>query len=109
VGVLDGTARNDKQEPLAGATVALRSEAEDPFTGSGFKGVKAGPDGRFQIGGLTPGRYRVMAWEDVDENTARYDLDFVQQIASQGQLVEIGEGEHKSVSVQVTPKPEEQQ
>jgi len=113
VGRLDGTVQNEKQETLAGATVALRSEAassaDDSYTGSAFKSAKAGPDGKFHITGLTPGHYRLMAWDDVDESTARYDPEFVQQIASRGQLIEVGEGEHKSVTVQATPKPDEQQ
>jgi hypothetical protein len=113
VGSLDGTVQSDKQEALAGAAVALRPEAsssgDDPYNDPRFKGAKAGPDGKFHLTGLTPGRYRLMAWDDVDENTARYDPDFVQQIASRGQLIEVGEGEHKNVSVQVTTKPEEPQ
>ena len=113
VGSLEGTVQNDKQEPVAGAAVALRPEAsssaDDPYADSRFKGAKSGPDGKFHITGLTPGRYRLMAWDDVDESTARYDPEFVQQILSRGQLIEVGESEHKSVSVQATPKPEEPQ
>jgi hypothetical protein len=113
VGSLDGMVQNDKQEALAGAAVALRPEASssggDSYNDPRFKGAKAGPDGKFHLTGLTPGRYRLMAWDDVDESTARYDPDFVQQIASRGQLIEVGEGEHKRVSLQVTPKPEEPQ
>jgi hypothetical protein len=113
MGSLDGTVQNDKQEALAGATVALRpdsaSSSDDAYSDSRLKGAKAGMDGKFHITGLTPGRYRLMAWNDVDENAARYDPEFVQQIASRGQLIEVGEGEHKNVSVQVTPKPEEPQ
>jgi len=113
VGSLDGTVQNDKQEALAGATVVLMSDAafsgDAPYADSRFKGAKADPDGKFHITGLAPGRYRLMAWDDVDESTARYDPDFVQQIASRGLLIEVGESEHKNVSVQAAPKPEEPQ
>ena len=113
VGSLDGTVQSDKQEALAGATVALRSEAAasegDSYSRAGTRSVKSGADGKFHIGGLTPGRYRLMAWEDVDETMLGYGGDFGQQIASRGQLIEVGEGEHKSVSVQAAPKPEQHQ
>ncbi len=112
VGALDGTVQSDKQEALAGATVALRSDSaspdDDPRYDSRFKGAKTGPDGKFHITGITPGRYRLMAWEDVDPSSARFDPQFVPQFASKGQLVEIAEGDHKSVTVLVTPAPEEQ-
>ncbi len=113
VGTLDGTVQNDKQEALADAAVALQAEsassADDPRYDSRFKGAKTGPDGKFHITGITPGRYRLMAWEDVDQSSARFDPQFFQQFAAKGQLVEIAESEQKSVTLQVTPAPEEQQ
>jgi hypothetical protein len=48
--------------------------------------------GRFLITGVAPGSYRLVAWDDVDLNTARYDPNFLKGYESAGQSIRIYEG-----------------
>jgi protocatechuate 3,4-dioxygenase beta subunit len=53
-----GRVRDPEEQPVAGATV--RATAQSPG-GSGEAEAESGPDGRFELGGLGPGRYGVHA------------------------------------------------
>lgn len=110
VATLEGTVQNDKQEPLATGLVVLRATPTngESYLNSNFNAVKVDRSGKFSIAGIAPGHYRILAWEDVDEGTARYDPMFFRQMMAQGQALDIVAGERKSIIVQVVAEPDEQ-
>jgi hypothetical protein len=65
-----------------------------------YKTVTSGDDGRFSLSGITPGNYKLFAWEDLEPN-AYYDLDVLRQYEGQGKAVVVTE----SGKVQVELKP----
>ena len=55
-----------------------------------------------------PGDYTLFAWESV-EGEAYYNPEFLKSYEGQGSALRVGEGERKSVRVDVIPESEEQQ
>jgi ATPase subunit of ABC transporter with duplicated ATPase domains len=65
-----------------------------------YKIVTSGDDGRFSLTGITPGNYKLFAWEDLEPN-AYYDTEVLRQYESQGKAVVVTE----SGKVQIELKP----
>ena len=58
--------------------------------------------GRYDIGGVTPGSYRIFAFDRLDQGAA-YDRDFRARIEAMGKPVEIREGEQIRLDLDVLP------
>jgi 5-hydroxyisourate hydrolase-like protein (transthyretin family) len=65
-----------------------------------YKTVTTGDDGRFSLIGITPGTYKLFAWEDLEAN-AYYDGEVLRQYEAQGKAVVVTE----SGKAQVELKP----
>ena len=59
-------------------------------------------EGRFTFRGITPGDYRIFAWEDI-EPFAYFDPAVVKQYEAAGKLVHIQESSAESVEVRLIP------
>ena len=59
-------------------------------------------NGHFVIRGVTPGEYKVFAWEDIEEG-AYEDPDFMKPHESDGQTVSIKERGHETVELKAIP------
>jgi hypothetical protein len=62
-----------------------------------YPAATADAQGRFRLPAITPGRYRVYGWEEI-ENTAHWDPDFIRPFESRGESIEVGEGGRTTVS-----------
>jgi protocatechuate 3,4-dioxygenase beta subunit len=60
--------------------------------------------GKYEITGITPGSYKVFAFERLDRNAAR-DPDFATRIDSLGKPVEVHEGEQVRLDLDLLPAP----
>lgn len=63
-GIVDGIARNAKDDPAAAATVVLIPSLERR-TDSNYRYTKADKSGAFRFTGLRPGEYRLFVWDGV--------------------------------------------
>jgi hypothetical protein len=90
-GRINGSAVNDRREPLANATVALIPELSLRRRTDLYRTAVTDISGRFQIQGAAPGRYQVFAWESV-ERDAWMNAEFMRPIEGRGVTVEIREG-----------------
>jgi len=61
--------------------------------------------GRFTIKALAPGRYKLFAWEDVEEG-AYQDPDFIRKFEPLGEAVVIRENSHESAQLKLIPAGE---
>jgi hypothetical protein len=63
--------------------------------------------GWFTLHGVVPGDYAVLAWESV-EGEAYYNPEFLKTYEGQGSALRVGEGDRKSLRLEVIPESEEQ-
>jgi hypothetical protein len=58
--------------------------------------------GKFDISGITPGRYRVFSWEDAEQGSWQYS-EFLDSYEDRGQPVRIDGGKSDPITVQLIP------
>jgi len=103
-GQVTGTVMDPRtQKSAAQATVVLApQEKERRDRESYYRTVSTDASGGFTFKGLTPGEYRVYAWEET-EYGAWMDPDFLKPQESRGEAVSIAEGARESVQVKLIP------
>ena len=80
-----------EQQPFAGATVVLVPDPSHRNQTELYKNTTTDQDGRFVLRGVTPGEYRLFAWDKV-EGAAYQNADFLQPFEGRGKLVHVDEG-----------------
>jgi hypothetical protein len=106
-GVVEGVVTNSKGEAVANAVIVAVPEARLRGRVDRFRKTVSDQSGRFTLRGVTPGEYTVFAWESVDDE-AYYNPEFLRSYEGQGSALRVGDGERKSLQVQVIPEAEEQ-
>jgi hypothetical protein len=101
VAVVDGTARNERQEVVADSLVVLVPERNRDRTDL-FQQVTSGQDGRFTFRSVPPGSYKIFAWEAL-EPYAYFDPEVLRQVEQKGRALQLGESTKQSVDVGVIP------
>ena len=100
-GVIEGTVVDDKQKPMPGIQAVLI-----PARGINridlYKTAGTDDKGRFTIRGITPGDYKVFAWEALEQN-AWFDSDLLRQFEQKGKFMHIAEGAKEVVEVKIIP------
>jgi beta-lactamase regulating signal transducer with metallopeptidase domain len=94
---LDGTVHDDDDNPVAG-TVTLVPVPLRPGHASLYPTATADAQGHFSFPSITPGQYKVYAWEEI-EPTAHRDPELTKQFESRGESIDVGEGGHATVSL----------
>ena len=98
---VDGAASNDKQEPVAGATVVLIPEKESRRSRQEFvKIATTDQHGRFTVKNVDPGDYRLYAWDDI-ENGSWMDPDVIKPVESKAKKLTLKERSKESVELRV--------
>ncbi|HMD85492.1 MAG TPA: carboxypeptidase-like regulatory domain-containing protein [Terriglobia bacterium] len=98
---LDGVVSKDEQ-PYQGATVALVPDPPHRGERRLFKATTTDQLGRFVLQGLSPGDYKVFAWEKI-EHGAYTSAEFLQLYENLGKSVHITEGSRNSVKLDLIP------
>jgi protocatechuate 3,4-dioxygenase beta subunit len=103
-GQLSGAVTNPTtSQPAPGATVVLIPQEKDRReVFSFYKTVTTDQSGNFSFKNLTPGDYKVYAWEDIEPG-AYSDPDFVKPVESKGESVNIKEGSKPAVQLTLIP------
>jgi hypothetical protein len=100
-GVIEGTIVDDKQKPMPGIQAVLI-----PARGINridlYKTAGTDDKGRFTIRGITPGDYKIYAWEALEQN-AWFDSDLLRQYEQKGTFMHIAEGAKEIVEVKLIP------
>jgi hypothetical protein len=84
---LEGTIVGQDEKPLSGATVVLIPESRRE---SLYRSVTAEADGTFKMYSVAPGKYKALAWEDLEPG-AHLDPDFVKAYEANAQDLVLGE------------------
>jgi hypothetical protein len=99
-GQIEGTVMNDRHEPASNIQVVLIPDLHRERTDL-YKMSISAPTGRFTMRGITPGDYKLFAWEAL-EQFAYFDSDLVERYESQAKPVHITESGKVTVEVSVT-------
>ena len=101
-GQVEGTVADPKGQSASGATVVLVPDAPRREQSTLFKTANTDTSGHFNIQGITPGDYKLFAWEDV-ESGAYQDPEFLKPFESAGESVAIREGGRESRQLKLIP------
>lgn len=101
-GSLTGTVVDAKQEAQPRTLVAIVPETADQHRLDLYKSTMTDRSGRFQIQGLAEGRYRVFAWEAIEDGAWR-DPDVIRTYDNRGTSVRIRDGNDENVQLTVIP------
>ena len=96
---VEGVVAGEKNQPIADAEVVVIPEATRQKRRDLYQQGTADQHGHFNLRGLSPGEYTVMALEDLDDNFR--DPEFLKSHEGIGQTIHLDEGEHKSISLQL--------
>jgi hypothetical protein len=99
---VEGRALNEKQEPVANATVVLIPNSAPPVRSDRYRSVSTNESGQFQLRGVAPGEYLAYAWEDVDPGMW-FSPTFMRLYETSGQPIRIGEAQKQTVDVRAIP------
>jgi hypothetical protein len=99
---MDGVVADSDGKPLEGVTVALVPETDRRDVPHLYRNTTTDQTGRFSLRGLTPGEYRIFAWEQVEPG-AYLDPDFLQPFESKGERVSLTEGARESKQLKPIP------
>lgn len=98
---LDGVVSKDEQT-FQGATVTLVPDPPHRGERRLFKSTSTDQNGHFVLQGLSPGDYKVFAWEKIEPN-AYTSSEFLQPYEDLGESVHITEGSRHSVQIDLIP------
>jgi hypothetical protein len=101
-GRIEGSVLNSRNEALANRTVVLVPDARLRRRSDLYKAASTDIAGRFKMQGITPGDYKLFAWDNV-ETGAWQNRDFIQGYENAGRPIRIDEGSNESIQLQVIP------
>ena len=100
-GQLTGTVTDATLKPVSGVQAVLIPD-QNRGRQDLYKTANTDQDGHFTLRGITPGDYRLFAWEDI-EPFSYFDATILRQYEQQGKLVHIKEAASDSVDVKIIP------
>jgi hypothetical protein len=105
-GQISGVVRNQLLDrPASGAIVALiPQEKERRERATFYRTATADQEGRFSLDNISPGEYKVFAWEQIEEDGAYMDPEFIKPLEDKGRPVTIGEGDKREIQLNVIPR-----
>jgi protocatechuate 3,4-dioxygenase beta subunit len=106
-GEVEGTAVNDKKEPIANAVVVAVPEERFRKQQSHYQRAATDQEGRFQLRGLRPGKYTLYAWDALDGEDY-LDPDFLKQFEKQETPVKVEKASRQTVALKVLPATDDQ-
>jgi hypothetical protein len=99
-GQISGTLLDRNSEPAGIATVVLVPEDRDRR--DLFKNGSTDLNGQFTFQGISPGDYKLFAWEDI-EPFSYFDPDVLRGYEQQGQPIRVGESSKSTTTLKIIP------
>ena len=101
VGQMDGIVLDDRSQPLPGIQAVLVPDLNRERTEL-FKTASTDRSGRFTLQGITPGEYKVFAWEAL-EAYGYFDPELLKRSETLGTSVRVDESSRQEIQVRVIP------
>lgn len=102
-GRMDGSAMNDRREPMPNVTVALVPDGAMRQRVDLYRTATTDMSGKFRIQGIPAGSYKAFAFEEVALDLWQ-SPDFMRPLEGRGVAVEIRDGNQSTADLQVVPK-----
>ena len=96
---IEGTVTDVNGRPVVDAEVLAVPASGQRMRPEAYGTAKSGTQGQFTLRGMTPGQYIVVAIEGSHEDEK--SAEFLTKYGGAGEVVEVGEGEKKSVALKV--------
>jgi hypothetical protein len=104
-GQVEGVVLNADQQPATEASVVAVPDQPRRSHVRFYKDGQTDQYGRFTIKGIAPGRYKLFAWEEVEEG-AYQDPEFIKRFEGLGEAVVLRENSHESAQLKLIPAGE---
>jgi len=101
-GHIEGTLFDQKEQPTHGS-VLLVPDSPNPGPPDLFRRASSDAKGKFVLRGITPGSYRLVAFDSPDLDEEIQQPDFLRSIGNLGQNVIVEEGGSYIVAIKMTP------
>ncbi len=101
VATVEGTVKNERQQPVLGSLVVLVPERDRDRTEL-FQRATAGADGRFSFPSVPPGNYKVFAWEAL-EPYAYFDPEVLRVVEQRGRAIQLAESSKQILNLIAIP------
>lgn len=101
-GLVEGTVRDAKKEPVADSHVVLIPAMDRRRSLNQFRAVVTDQNGTFSIGNVPPGDYGLLAWEDVDPG-AWLDPEFLKDFELRATKITVVGGGSSATDIRVIP------
>jgi hypothetical protein len=101
-GQIDGIVQMANGKSACKATVVLIPDAYHHSVHRYYQETEVDRFGHFALRGITPGAYKLFAFDDADEVGYR-DPGSLQPYENQGRPAQIGEGEHRTIELKLIP------
>ena len=98
-GKLSGTVAGSM--PESGTVFAVLLPSGSDVNISGGPAIPVNRDGRFELSGLQPGRYRVFAMETANPYAITAEPELLKAIESRGQSIDVAEGDSAKVAPEI--------
>lgn len=100
---VEGVVLDAKQQPVKGASVVLApASAVPPGRADLYRSATSDQNGQYRLEGVPPGKYRLFAFEDLEEG-AYQDVDFLKQHETKAEKLELAERDSASKQLALIP------
>lgn len=96
-GEISGNVNDSRGRPAPGVQVVLIPD-ENRYRTELFRPVTSDASGHFSIPSITPGNYKLVAWE-VIESYGFFDPELIKQAEENGKSIQVGESSNQTVRV----------
>ncbi len=101
-GTVQGSVVDSRQQTLRNRTVVLVPEPRLRHRTDLYQTAATDSSGQFVMRGVTPGNYKLFAWDDV-ETGAWQDPDFIRAHENRGTPIQVMEGSNPNMQLMVIP------
>jgi hypothetical protein len=99
-GSLTGSLTDDKQMPVANASVVLVPDAARRNRGDLYHAVTTDQNGHYSVRGIPPGDYQLFAWGEELDSGSWFDPAVLARYENQSKSVSIEDGGRKTIDLQ---------
>jgi hypothetical protein len=100
---VDGTVTGNDGQPATDAIITITPDPLQPDRSDLSRQARTRTDGGFTVKGLAPGKYRVFAWEEMEQG-AFLDPDYMKPFESLGAQISVDDNDKKTVTIQEISK-----